>query len=270
MTLPNQDVLAIVRTTCLLESRSARYGDYLTRVLPGRYHERVEAWSLEESRHGVILRDWLAHADPTFDFDEAFERYSALPYHDDPALDRAPADELLSRCVVEALASGFYRALRDATDDASLKRVCTQLMGDEARHLKGFMRMLGEQQPLPRHQQLRVVAQRVLQLDDDQIIYASHCADGQGPYVPRVARRRYLSRVYRMYDASHLQFVSTLIGAAVGLRPTPGLRDPLGRVLLGVLRAKAALLQLELPTPPTRRARPAAEPASPSLVPHAG
>ena len=52
------------------------------------------------------------------------------------------ADELVARCVVEALASTFYRVLRDACADALGRRLLATLSQDEARHYGMFAAML--------------------------------------------------------------------------------------------------------------------------------
>ncbi|MBX2797768.1 MAG: ferritin-like domain-containing protein [Myxococcales bacterium] len=236
------DLVVIVRTTCLLESRSERYGAYLERVLPGRFGPFVRRWAQEEGGHGRRLRAWLAVHDPDFDFHEAFRRFSTLPYHHDRAADRAPADELLSRCVVEALAAGFYRALGRATDDSDLRALCRQLMADESRHFTGFLRALNSFEPLPWSRRLAVAAQRVRELDDDQIIFASHCAVGGTTYDRDRARADYLRRVYRMYAPDDLAFVGTLIARAMGRPVPPVARPALGRALAAVLQTKQRLL----------------------------
>ena len=243
MTLPAADVRYIVRTTCILESRSAQYGDYLHRVLPSRFAGRVARWSQEESVHGIRLRGWLAEHDPDFDFDDRMAAMQELPYHDDPGQDRDPGDELLSRCVVEALASGFYRALGDATDDPDLQGICKELMADEARHFAGFVAM-GEQLPelsLPR--KLAVIARRIQELDDDQILFAAHCANhGDEPYIRRQSRRRYLSRVYGMYQPDHLRFVQAMLLRTLGRRPTRWARTGMSHCLFAALQAKRVAL----------------------------
>ncbi|MCO4747399.1 MAG: ferritin-like domain-containing protein [Proteobacteria bacterium] len=236
------DLRYLVRTTCLLESRSEQYGAYLERALGPEHAEWVGEWAAEEAHHGAVLREWLDAHDPEFDFAERFARLEALPYHADAAADRAPAEELLSRCVVEALAAGFYRALRDATDDDSLKRVCGRLMSDEARHFKGFRRRLEALPELSSAAKIRVIAQRVRELDDDQIVFASHCANHDGAYSHRTAHARYMGRVYAIYRREHLAFVQSMIFTALGGRPSRRASRAISRVLAGVISAKRARL----------------------------
>lgn len=218
----------VVRTTCLLESRSSAYGDYLQRALPDRFASDVTRWADEEHRHGRALRRWLKLADPTFDFDDAFERFSQLPYHDGDLLPSrgGAAEELLARCVVEAFASGYYDALGDYTHEPLLKQICSRLKADERRHLDLFALMLSGEQPLlPRRTQLRVVARRVLELTDDQIVFAAHCANGTGHYNRRAVRRVHFSQMLAMHRPRHLGYISNLIAGVVNARP-PSWSEP--------------------------------------------
>ncbi len=239
MSLAPADIRYIARTTCLLESHSAQYGDYLHRVLPKRFVGRVGRWSAEESAHGRRLSAWLAEHDPGFDLDACMTMMSTLPYHDDPATDRSPADELLSRCVVEAFAAGFYRALGDATDQPDLQRLCKALMADEARHFAGFMAMSEELPALSMPRRLAVIVRRVKELDDDQILFAAHCANHPDEaYDRRVSRGRYLHRVYGMYRPDHLRFVQAMLLRILGQRPARWARTGMSHCLFAALQAK--------------------------------
>lgn len=242
MTLSQADVRYIVRTTCMLESRAQQYGDYLHRVLPSRFGARIHQWTAEESVHGELLRDWLQARDPDFAFDRRFETLSTLPYHEDPSQDRSPEAELLSRCVVEAFAAGFYRALGDATDDPELKGICKRLMADEAKHFAGFMAMSEQLPSLSTPRRLAIIVQRVRELDDDQILFAAHCANHDDAYDRPTSRRRYLGRVYGMYRTEHLQFVQAMLLRTLGRRPSRWAQAGMASALFAALQAKRTVL----------------------------
>ena len=78
-------VLHLVRTACLLESRSHHYAGYLAAVFRTRGWEATFArWGQEEETHGRALRSWLAKEDPSFDFEQCMTRYlAAVPYHEE-------------------------------------------------------------------------------------------------------------------------------------------------------------------------------------------
>ncbi|TNE85120.1 MAG: ferritin-like domain-containing protein [Deltaproteobacteria bacterium] len=230
----------ILRTVCLLESRSEQYGAYLATVLGEQ--PWIDAWAAEEATHGARLRDYLAVHDPDFDFDRAFARLADLPYHEDDA--RPPAEELLSRCVVEALAAGFYRALRDAARTPELQALCATLMRDEVRHYKGFRTHLAARPDLSWPARTRVIARRVRELDDDQIAFAAHCAYGDGDYHHRRSRREYMSRVYALYREEHLAFIQAMLFRALGARPPRRWRWIVRRSLFAAVRLRATHTRL--------------------------
>jgi len=209
-------VVRIVRTTCLLESRSDAYGDYLRRALPDRFAAAVTRWAEEEQHHGRALRRWLDLADPAFDFDDAFQRFSKLPYHGEPFPNRGDLREvLLARCVVEAFASGYYAALGSRTNEPLLKQICDRLKLDERRHLELFASMLATETPMPRLRQARLVVSRVVELTDDQIVFAAHCANNTGTYNRRAVGADHFRRILAMHRPRHLGYISKLIAGAL-------------------------------------------------------
>jgi rubrerythrin len=160
------------------------YGEYLTRVLPEQFQVEVSAWAAEEAQHGQALRRWLALADPEFDVEASFARYIELPYHQGETVAGrgGVSHELLSRCVVEAFASGYYFALSDQTHEPLLRNICRRLMADESRHFAQFRSMLATAPKLGLWTGMRVTIRRILELADDQIVFAAHCANHRGAY----------------------------------------------------------------------------------------
>ncbi len=239
----DEDLLYMVRTTCLLESRSAMYGEYLLRVLPARFGSEVATWAEEELHHGRALRRWLALSDPTFDFDAAFNRYCELPYHEGESTPRrgGVAHELLSRCVVEALASGYYFALGDRSTEPLLKQICARLMADERRHLEMFGAMLSSTPRLGRRQQLGVVVGRVRELNDDQILFAAHCANHLGRFHGRSVQQTHLHHVYSMHRKHHLAYICDLVSVVLGWPVPPSARQSLAAAGVAALRVRTAL-----------------------------
>lgn len=240
------DILGVVRATCLLESRSDQYGRYLIRVLPDRWADDVVAWVAEETHHGRALRRWLGLADPEFDVDDALRRFSALPYHEGEAAPRrgGTSGELISRCVVEALASAFYAALGESTDEPLLRQICSRLQADERRHLEMFHEMLTNEPPLALRRRVVAVVRRVRELDDDQIVFAAHCANRSGTYDRRSVRREHFACVWSMYRATTTSLTVDLLLVAVGLDPPPVVRRWLAWGALGYMRCRRVILTL--------------------------
>ncbi|MCQ4165663.1 ferritin-like domain-containing protein [Tahibacter harae] len=259
-------LLHILRTTALVESRADQYADYLRAVFAARGSEwraAIDGWNREEREHGVVLRRLCEAADGEFGFDAALKAYlDGVDYHacDGISVRGSIAGELVARCVVEALASTFYRVLRDRCADPLGRAVLHALSQDEARHYGMFHAMLQAERartPLSLWQRLRVGLGRMLELSDDQIMFASWLVDADSAprYACHAAARRYNADLYPHYRFAHLHYAARLLCPALfGLR-----HDGLSRVFaaglwLGV-RARALLSALR---PPRREMQEAA------------
>jgi len=238
--MPHQfdaDLLYILRTTALVESRADQYGDYLRAVFATRgaaWREAIDRWNHEEAEHGRALRRLCETADAPFVFDRHMGAYlDGVVYHacDGHSVRGSIAGELVARCIVEALASTFYRVLRDSCRDETGRAVLHTLALDEARHYGMFHAMLQAetaQSPLSRWRRMRVGLGRMLELSDDQIMFAAWLVDADAS--PRYRRsptaRRYQVALYRRYRFEHLHFAARLICPVLfGSR-----RDALSRV----------------------------------------
>ncbi len=220
------ELMAILKTTALVESRADRYAEYLHAVFrdrDSRWREAIEQWKAEERLHGELLRKLVVAADPVFDFDAAMQAYETMvPYHvcDGQSVRGSIAGELVARCVVEALASTFYRALRESlatTNPGTATAALAALARDEARHYGMFVGMLREEQKSPnalgRWRRCWIGLRRMTELGDQQIIgayvAASAATANDGPQW--IASKRYAKALYPRYRLEHLLFASRLI-----------------------------------------------------------
>jgi rubrerythrin len=216
------DLLYILRTTALVESRADQYGDYLRAVFATRgaiWREAIDRWNHEEAEHGRALRRLCETVGAPFAFDSHMRAYlDGVAYHacDGRSVRGSIAGELVARCIVEALASTFYRVLRDSCGDETGRAVLHTLALDEARHYGMFHAMLQAetaQSPLSRWRRMRVGLGRMLELSDDQIMFAAWLVDDHAS--PRYRRaptaRRYQVALYRRYRFEHVYFAARLI-----------------------------------------------------------
>lgn len=217
----DDDLSFILRTTALVESRADQYGDYLRAVFATRgaqWRAAIDAWNREEREHGRALRR-LCEASGGLAFERAMAAYLAgVDYHacDGESVRGSVAGELVARCIVEALASTFYRVLRDSCGDDTGRAVLHTLALDEARHYGMFRALLDSEQqraPLTRWRRLRVGIGRMLELGDDQILFAAWLADDAAAarYRRRTTAARYDAALYRRYRHEHLLFAARLI-----------------------------------------------------------
>ncbi|MBL8299656.1 MAG: ferritin-like domain-containing protein [Rhodanobacteraceae bacterium] len=217
----DDDLAYILRTTALVESRADQYGDYLRAVFATRgphWRHAIDAWNREEREHGRALRR-LCEAQGEFAFEYAMTSYLAgVDYHacDGLSVRGSIAGELVARCVVEALASTFYRVLRDSCADETGRAVLHTLALDEARHYGMFRALLADEQqraPLRGWQRIRVGLRRMLELSDDQILFAAWLVATTAPshYCRRTTAARYGAALYPRYRFDHLLFAARLI-----------------------------------------------------------
>lgn len=251
-------LLHVLKTTCLVESRADDYADYLRAVFAPRGLEWIRAidqWNLEERRHGLLLRAMAEAAQPGFDFEAAMEAYrDAVDYHpcDGRSVRGSIAAELLSRCVVEALATTFYRVLHDAVADQTWRAGFAALAQDEARHYGMFDAMLACEHRQGRRlgtlRRLWIAARRMLELDDEQICGASAVVGGRSAHAPALRREalRYAAQLYPLYRFGHLQHAARLLGRSLFGRQR-GLRvQLLAGLLWAGLRGKQWLARMRL------------------------
>lgn len=259
--LVDDDLAEVIGGLALVESRADLYGDYLQRVLSKRFaahpqwSARIGVWSSEEDQHGTTLRRWFALARRDVDVDAALARYrDDVAYHDDAAVDSVRGSveqELVCRCVIEALATTLYQALLSRTAEPVLRVALKHLAADEARHYRFFFDLLREER---RHHGTHLVASaqamatRLRALDDDQIMRASHVASrGDAAYDAAATRARLLPRVYAAYGDGHLASLARLLGKPLGLDGPQAVRV-LGRCGGAFLRGRAAWLRATTPT----------------------
>ena len=242
-------LMAILKTTALVESRADKYAEYLHAVFQerdDRWREAIERWNSEERLHGVLLHKLAEAADPAFDFDAAMRCYEAsVPYHvcDGRSVRGSIAGELVARCVVEALASTFYRALRESLAPRMPAAAFAALARDEARHYGMFAAMLREEQKGPaalgRWRRCWTGLRRMTELGDQQIIGAYVAvAATKGIREPNwLSSQRYAAALYPRYRWDQLLYASRLICPVLFDR-----RDPLTITLFALaLRTGVAI-----------------------------
>jgi rubrerythrin len=223
-------VLHLVRTACLVESRAHQYSGYLASVFAHRgWTTTFDQWGGEEETHGTRLRAWLEKEDPTFDFERSMGRYLAtVPYHAEEggSVYGSEQGELVARCFVEAMAATYYQAVGGgAVGCVSLQALCRGLAADEARHYTMFRRLLERirrEEGIRRVEAVRVVMQRMLALQDEQIVFASFIAGGGvGAFELEEEGRRYRAMMLALYRPEHVRFVGTLVAQVLEVPRPP-------------------------------------------------
>jgi len=243
----NADLLQVIKTAAMVERNGADYGQYLGNVFADdpEFKLAADVWSREEEQHGMALGRWAQMADPNFDFDAAFKRFTDLfriPVDAQTSVRGSRAGELCARCVVETGTSSFYAAIRDATAEPVLKEICTQIAQDEIRHYKLFYKHFEAYQirePISALTRLKVALGRIQESSDDELASAYHAGTGQpGPYERSAATEAYTARALGLYREQHVRHAAKLVAKAAGLHADGWLARAFAKIMWVVIRVR--------------------------------
>lgn len=225
----SDDILKVVKAAAMVERNAGDYTEYLGRVFAAdpTFRQLAVQWRSEEVQHGDVLGRYAELADPTFNFQERFRRFTAgykVPLDSDGSVRGSQTGELLARCIVETGTSSFYSALRDATDEPVLKAICHRVAGDEFRHYKWFynyMKRYMDQEGVGIFRRTLVAIGRIRETDDDELAFAYHAAN-EAPdiaYDRERCNREYGRRAWSFYQAKHTERAVNMILKVVGFDP---------------------------------------------------
>jgi rubrerythrin len=233
------ELLKIAKAAAMVEYNAHDYAHYLQNVFEGdpEFQEAARVWAQEEVLHGLALGKWAERADPTFNFEESFKRFTdgfKINLEVKESIRGSQAGELIARCIVETGTSSYYTALGDACAEPVLKQICRNIAGDEHRHYKLFYSYLErylEKHKLSKLERLKIGLGRIAESEDDELAYAYFSAnynselaanDNAGQYDRASATAAYLSRAFSYYRPNHMEKVVAMVMKACGLN-TQGL-----------------------------------------------
>ena len=223
------EILKLVKAAAMVEFNGRDYASYLDRVFADDPEFRAVAadWAEEEVQHGQALAAWARLADPSFDFDTAFKRFTdgfSVPLDAEASVRGSRAGELVARCIVETGTSSYYAALTDAAEEPVLKQVCKNIAADELRHYKLFyshLRRYLEREGLSGWRRLKVTLGRIGESEDDELAYAYYAANHpRETYDRKRFSRAYARRAYGVYRRHHVERGIAMALKASGLNPT--------------------------------------------------
>src|SRR5690606_35323747 len=99
------ELLRIIKAASLVEHNGLDYATYLCNVFhdDASFQDTARRWAHEEVQHGRALARWAALADPSWDFDASFRRFTAgykLPLEASESVRGSRTGELIARCIV--------------------------------------------------------------------------------------------------------------------------------------------------------------------------
>ncbi len=225
------DLLRVIKASAMIELNAPDYVTYLKNVFHDDelMKEAADRWGAEEQQHGRALGRWVALADPEFDFEDAFQRFTegySLPLDTDESVRGSRAAELVARCIVESGTTSFYSAVKDASDEPVLKQVAGFIAGDEMRHYKlfwdHFNRIEGDKSASFR-ERLTVAIGRIREADDDdEMGYAYYCANtapGAAEFDQEFYGGSYEFYAKGLYRQPHINRLVSMTAKAVGMNP---------------------------------------------------
>jgi hypothetical protein len=222
------ELLRIVKAAAMVEFNAPDYVRYLSGVFrddPATL-QSIARWGEEEIQHGAALARWAMLADPDFDFDAAFARFTAgykLETEVEQSIRGTRTGEMIARCVVETGTSSFYTALAEAAEEPVLAFICRKIAADELRHFKLFYEGAQHYQtrePLGLMRRIGIAAGRIIESEDDELAYAYYAANGAGEVYDRKRwNRSYVSRAYAVYRRHHVERGIAMALKAIGLAP---------------------------------------------------
>ncbi len=242
------DMLKVAKAASMVEYNGADYAVYLCKVFHDDpvIQEAVRTWAQEEVQHGQALGRWAALADPDFDFEASFKRFTAgyrIPLDATQSVRGSRAGELVARCIVEVGTSSHYASLGAACREPVLRSICRHIAADEFRHYKLFYTHLKRYlaaENIGRLRRVAVVLGRIGESEDDELAYAYYAANA-GPgeiYERKRWSRAYGSRAFAHVRREHVDRGIAMTFKAAGLNPQGRLARFAGRAGFRLLQAR--------------------------------
>ncbi|GAB2905802.1 ferritin-like domain-containing protein [Paralcaligenes sp. KSB-10] len=170
-----EDLFYLTAAASFVEIATDLYADNLIQYFSGS-DDVVDwlqnTWKNEEVRHGRVLREYVRHVWPEFDWEHAyadfFADYSRRCTVD--ALESTRSLEMVARCVVETGTATFYQALATQASEPILSGIAAHIRADEINHYKhfyGYFGMYSASESPRRLQILGALKRRVLEARND-------------------------------------------------------------------------------------------------------
>ncbi len=246
------EILKVIKAAAMVEHNGGDYGTYLCNVFHDdpEFQAVARNWAGEEIQHGQALAQWAKLADPRFDFEASFKRFSdgyKIATHAKTSIRGSRTGELVARCIVETGTSSYYTALMEAVDEPVLKEICRNIAADEHRHYKLFyehLRRYLKSEKIGRLRRLAVAIGRMRESEDDELAYAYFAATE--PLDAIYSRKRfsaaYARRAYAFYRPRHVERAVAMALKAAGLSSNGRLHTWLARLSYGFLSFRSRRL----------------------------
>lgn len=250
------ELIPLVKAAAMVERNGVEYAIYLARVFHDDpdFQQATDNWAVEEVQHGDALGRWAMLADPSWDFQTAFQRYRdgyKLPLDVDSSVRGSRTGELIARCMVEIGTSSYYTAMSESATEPVLQQVCHLIAADEYRHFKLFYdhmkRYLGREE-IGVLSRLRIAMGRVTETEDDELAYAYYCGNESPDLAYDHGRciAGYMSKAMGFYRFRHMERSMSMMLKAIGLPPRGRMSAMGARVAWQMLRRRRRKFMADL------------------------
>ncbi len=250
------ELVPLVKAAAMVERNGVEYAVYLARVFHDDpdFQQATNNWAVEEVQHGDALGRWAMLADPSWDFQTAFQRYRdgyKLPLDVDSSVRGSRTGELIARCMVEIGTSSYYTAMSESATEPVLQQVCHLIAADEYRHFKLFYdhmkRYLGREE-IGVLSRLRIAMGRVTETEDDELAYAYYCGNESPDLAYDHGRciAGYMSKAMGFYRFRHMERSMSMMLKAIGLPPRGRMSAMGARVAWQMLRRRRRKFMADL------------------------
>ncbi len=240
------ELLKIAKAAALVEYNGGDYAAYLCNVFPddAEFQAAANAWAREEVQHGEALGKWAEIADPEFDFQAAFKRFTdgfKIDVDSSESIRGSRSGELVARCIVEVGTSSYYSALADSCREPVLTEICRRIAADELRHYKLFydhLKRYLDQEQISRLRRFMIALGRIGESEDDELAYAYYAANAapDEPYERKRWAQAYMTRAYGYYQRRHLARAVAMTMKAAGANPQGRLAQTLTTLGYGFMQ----------------------------------
>ncbi len=251
-------IVPLVKAAALVEYNGGQYADHLCNLFAddAEFCTAARAWGVEETQHGLALGQWAQMADPSFDLEQAFRRFTS-GYHvpvasNGQSLRGSKSGEMIARCIVETGTSSYYTALMESTDEPVLKDICRHIAADEFRHYKLFYQYFKKYVGIEKIgylNRLKIAIGRVNETEDDELSYAyfaANVANDNAAYDRGVQNSEYMLGAYSYYRPHHIDRAVGMVLKAVGLKAGGRLNRWIGRLAYYKIQRNLVKLDREL------------------------
>lgn len=134
-----------IKIFAILEARATDQAKQLREYYRESYiDDQLQIWADEELRHAEVLGRVAKTADPSFDLDEARQRFHSFIAHEDDGSKRhfhAKPTVFLAHAIAEGATSGFYQELQDSAPGKDLRQIAHFALQEESAHENLFLRL---------------------------------------------------------------------------------------------------------------------------------